>query len=1468
MADIIQSFIKELAFEEALTNHLLGHGWNEVMMNPTEEQLVENWARIIYDNNREIDKLGNHPLTASEMQQVMDKVNMVGSPYEMNRFINAQEVCIKRDNEADTNNCGKEVYLKIFDPMEISSGQSRYQIVRQPKFKTADKMGGDRRGDVMLLINGMPVIHIELKRSKVDVSQACFQIKRYVHEGVFQSGIFSMVQIYVAMTPEETLYFANPGTEDRFQPQFYFHWEDFNNVIVRDWRQVATNLLSIPMAHQMVGFYTIADDKDKTLKVLRSYQYFAVSKISDRVKETNWDDHLHRGGYIWHTTGSGKTMSSFKSAELIAKSGDADKVVFLLDRIELALQSLDEYRGFAGESDEIQDTADTSVLLAKLKSIDNDDRLIVTSIQKMSNLKEGAAISNGGTITKQLLDKIGKKRLVFIIDECHRSVFGDMLVSIKHTFPRALLFGFTGTPVFEENAKHEITTETLFGDMLHKYTIASGIPDGNVLGFDPYMVNTYDDNELRELVAFHEIDLKLKERHPEEAVTKKTVEEYLHLIDQDEELAKIYDRFVNQLQMPESYTENGRPMRGIEAYLPKDIYQCDKHHLVVANDIMKSRGKLSKNGKFHAMLATKNIPEAIAYYQLFKQYHPSLNVVAVFDNNIDNSDGGIVREDAIKEMLTDYNARYGMNYKLANYAQYKKDVAKRLAHKKPYIGIENDHTKQIDLLIVVTQMLTGYDSKWINTLYVDKVMKYVDIIQAFSRTNRLFGPDKPFGTIKYYAYPYTMEQNINDALEVYVDRPLGVFVDKLEKNLSNINQRFLSIRDIFHSHNIMNFEKLPDTREDRNMFAKCFSEMTHLLEAAKLQGFVWEKSEYEFQHGSTYTKVKMELDEQTYLILLQRYRELFEPGDPGDPKDPWEYQIDTYITETGTGTINAEYIDSKFQKFIKNLYTEGPGSEMTKAALEELCKTFATLSQKDQRTALIILHDIQSGDLHLEQGKTIYDYIAEYQISELKKQIMNLSEATGVNASQLISIMSSDVNEQNINEFNRFENLKLSLDLQKTREFLKKITGAACPPFLVMPKADQLLRKFILDPVAREYILLAWLHDEITLENAATVPTPEETTTNQEAEPAEEPVPNIDKIKYSIKDILKSTLGSVAQYMRPKEEVLDSVFFVLGKETIETLDGVGLFISRAFSNLFVKEASIVDKHVAFNLLVTKFEAYLKKLYYLMEGKEVAPQHEGDPVTWKDVIHAIRPLWTLKYSDKSAYQTLYQYLLMVKEWRNNEAHISPTASEQEIDAAINIVITMYFFATGSCITELESNGHDVETHANIIPLNSRPSKPYSLDVENSAEYEDIYSEGMMMVAERMSVQHLEEATRLEILKSCITKLLNYSYHKRNAVFCKLRHWEAIYRVAVDYGFTIDGDYSYFKAVIDGMNLQDLPYTLTPNFLSNHHVGIYTKDLKDWTSEGLEGKERSEYEDIKKCADVFEAIVKNGIREYKA
>ncbi len=876
---------------------------------------------------------------------------------------------------------------------------------------------------------------------------------------------------------------------------------------------------------------------------------------------------------------------------------------------------------------------------------------------------------------------------------------------------------------------------------------------------------------------------------------------------------------------------------------------------------MNSREQVSKNGKFHGVLATQNIPEAIAYYNIFREQYPSLNVVALFDSNIDNSDGGIIKEDALLEMLGDYNQKYQTTFQLSTYGKYKKDVAKRLAHKKPYIGIEHDHDQQIDLLIVVTQMLTGYDSKWVNTLYVDKLMSYVDLIQSFSRTNHLFGPDKPFGIIRYYAFPYTMEQNIQNALEVYVDRPLGVFVDKLEGNLANINQRFLHIRDIFRSHEIPNFERLPDTREDRNMFAKDFSQMTHLLEAAKLQGFLWEKSEYEFQHGDTYTHVKMELDEQTYLTLLQRYRKLFEGRQTGGgSENDFDYPIDTYITETGTGTIDAEYINSKFVKFIKNLYTSGPGSEFTKEALKELHKTFATLSQKEQRTATVILHDIQCGDLHLSPGKTIYDYITEYQLRELHKQIMVLAEATGLNASQLEHILNRGVNEQNLNEFNQFEDLKLTLNQVKTREFIARVEGAEVPSRLVIPKADQILRDFILDAGSRERILKAYLGDGEKFTPA------EQTSSAQQAEgtadntqPAEsDQTLHIEKVKSKIDEILFTTLSDIAHTMRPANEVLNSVFYVIEKKSVDSLDNVGIFIKSALTNLYGKKATIVDKFVAFNLLVTKFEAYLKKLYYLMHGKEIQPQKAGDNATWKDVIHAHTCLWDLKNSSNSAKQQLYRYLLLVKGWRNTESHISPTASEQEVDTAIHIIITMYFYATGSSITDLEMAGHDVNE---ATPDDTEPSG--SITTNDAPRLYAIHTgeEYSSMVAEPVNIKDLSEPKRIEIFKKCIIQL--FGYNPRRSVFSKQRHWESIYRIAADFGFVIDGDYAYFKNMIDKMQLNNLPAALTHDFLDKANTGIYAQSYDEWTSVGLTGRKFREYEDIRQCAEAFKKIVEENI-----
>ena len=377
------TYTDEARFEDDVVAMLRRHGWDEVLDRSTERQLINNWAEILYNNNRDQDRLGDVPLTSSEMDQIIEQITELRTPLRLNEFINGRSVAITRD-APEAHNLGKEVSLKIYDRREIAGGQSCYQIARQPKFSTAaHKLMPERRGDLMLLINGMPVIHLELKRSGVPVSQATNQIVKYAHEGVF-TGLFSLVQIFVGMTPTETQYFANPGPGGKFNPDFFFNWADFNNEPINDWPAVVTSLLSIPMAHQLIGFYTVTDRAAGVLMVMRSYQYFAAHRIADRVESHEWGSG-NRGGYIWHTTGSGKTITSFKTAQLIADSKNADKVVFLLDRVELGTQSLANYRSFGGDTIDVADTASADELLRLLTN--DTSVLIVTSLQKFHHLQ-------------------------------------------------------------------------------------------------------------------------------------------------------------------------------------------------------------------------------------------------------------------------------------------------------------------------------------------------------------------------------------------------------------------------------------------------------------------------------------------------------------------------------------------------------------------------------------------------------------------------------------------------------------------------------------------------------------------------------------------------------------------------------------------------------------------------------------------------------------------------------------------------------------------------------------------------------------------------------------------------------------------------------------------------------------------------------------------------------------------------
>jgi type I restriction enzyme R subunit len=554
-----------------------------------EEKLWANFRYILEQNNK--DKLDDKGLSDAEFAQVKNQVSHA-SFYDAGKWLSGENgrvyVHVQRGNE--------QLHLLVVNHEQVAGGKSVYEVINQYQaFKNPDEdMSRDRRFDVSLLINGLPLIHVELKNKAHSYMDGFRQIKKYIGEGKFQ-GIFSNVQMFVVSNSVDTRYFA-AARDTELNSKFLTGWLDKENNPVGDYLEFAKSVLKIPEAHEMVSKYTVLDNDKQRLLLLRPYQVHAIEEMRKASKKGV-------SGFIWHTTGSGKTMTSFKSAQLIASSGHADKVVFLMDRIELGTQSLQEYRGFAGDAESVQATENTGVLVTKLKSDDPADTLIVTSIQKMSRITE-----EDGYKGKDI-ESINRKRLVFIVDECHRDTFGDMMSTIKSTFPNAMFFGFTGTPIHDENKKKMNTTTDVFGDELHRYSIADGIRDKNVLGFHPTMVATYDENDLREAVAL--------ERAKADSLAE---------VFSDPKKEAVYYRYRNDVPMAGYEDDSGAYVRGIEDDLPTAQYDRDVHRMAVVEDIQKNWIRLSRNGKFHAILATSSIPEAIEYYRLFKSKAPELKV--------------------------------------------------------------------------------------------------------------------------------------------------------------------------------------------------------------------------------------------------------------------------------------------------------------------------------------------------------------------------------------------------------------------------------------------------------------------------------------------------------------------------------------------------------------------------------------------------------------------------------------------------------------------------------------------------------------------------------------------------------------------------------------------------------------------------------------------------------------------------
>lgn len=1027
----------ELNFEADFIALLQQSGWEKkVLKNCTALDLIANWRQILFERNRAL--LHGVPLSDDEMQQVLDGLRQYAdTPVKANHFLNSAErgLPIRRDRDSkDTAHAGKEVYLDLFRAREIAGGSSRYQIAEQTKFVSTHPNYPDRRGDITLLIDGIPVIQIELKASGVDVFEAATQIQKYTKENIFK-GFMGLVQVFWAISPEDALYFANPGSHDRFHPAFFFHWGDRDNHIIRDWRELIagpSHILSVPEAHKLIGYYTIADRNADVLKVCRSYQYTAINTIVRRAGKQRWGEHQQRGGFIWCTTGGGKTMTSFKAGQLILDLGFADKVVFVVDRRALDEQSTREYNSFARDGESVCSTTSSVNLFNKLKSRKADDAMIMTSIQKLANVNEEASHIDAATLAE-----VAGRRICFIVDEAHRSQFGKMHRRVKDTFYNALFFGFTGTPILAKNMKDsEETTESIFGPCLAVYSLATGIRDGNVLGFWPEYDPTFAEQDMRRVIALREA--KISDASELKPGTKSFA---------------AYQYYMTKAPMATVYKPDGSiETKGIEDFFSSADYDSDAHRRAVVRHILDNRLMVAFGGehgtRFHGMLATSSIPEAYAYWQLFQEMAPGLHVTALFDPNIDQNTAGVIdKEEWLIAIIGRYNEQFDTQFNRRtdpHYERFKSDLTARLAHKKPYQHIANDAAKCLDLVIVVDQLLTGFDSVYLNVLYMDKVMESDALIQAISRTNRIYdNAEKPWGMVKFYRKTNTMRRNLQDALELYCEGDTaGVMEQELMANLHLLNALYENIAALFEHEDIERFCRLPEDPAAQQKFRKDFTKMRSTLRAAFLQGFQWSGA----YAGS------LVFDEMTYHILRERFRELPSTGTHSQTPRAG-YQLETNLTSVLGEQIDSDYLESRF-KILTISDIEARDQEANKAAvMKDIEANLGILPARLQPYARQVLDDIQSGTLCAEPGKRFRTYITEYREHAISHAVHEEAAKYGIDEAKLLDVYRT-TGTQGINQIALKE-------VENTADITKIMQIYGCSRFAAKSKLHAALTNYI-----------------------------------------------------------------------------------------------------------------------------------------------------------------------------------------------------------------------------------------------------------------------------------------------------------------------------------------------------------------------------------------------------------------------
>lgn len=699
----------------------------------TMEDLWENFRRILVLNNKEL--FDEHPLTDLEFLQIQDQLRFPIF-YDAAKWLMGENGIARLRVQREDAALGT-VYPVVFKRVDIAGGSSVYEVVHQIEFPRKEQMNRDRRGDVTLLINGLPMIHIELKNRHHPYKEAFNQIKKYLKEGVFRD-IFSTLQMFVVSNGSDTRYIA-AAAESGLNEKFLSSWLDDANQPITDYLSFAKSVLSIPAAHKMVSQYTVLDSERKAIILLRPYQIHAIESIRNAVNP--YTDGGTQSGFIWHTTGSGKTLTSYKVAHYLTQIPSVEKVVFVVDRRDLDNQTTGSFQAYAEyDTIDVNETDNTGDLVKKLQ-FDKGD-VIVTTIQKLQIIMKRYPAGS------KKYEKLHKLRLVFVVDECHRAVSPMAQDQINHYFTNPLWYGFTGTPIFSEDAKDSpgdlpATTEEQYGACLNKYTIKEALHDGAVLGFQVEYHNTFD---MRVLAKQNNIE-------------KWT---------QDD------DGF-------------GLETALLKAKVIDAAYEDEEHMLRVVDFIVnKASGKFGlKRGKgdtYTAILTTSSIKQAQRYYQLFKRVkagvEPRVTIsddvkrqladfpkVAITYSVSENGDNDSFNQDQMKESMSDYNEMFGTQYTMEQIDAYNCNVNDRLARKKKLYQVRE---AQLDLVIVVDRLLTGFDAPSLSTLFIDrKPMRSYGIIQAFSRTNRLYDSQKRFGQIVIFQVPAHFKRAVDHAMKLY-----------------------------------------------------------------------------------------------------------------------------------------------------------------------------------------------------------------------------------------------------------------------------------------------------------------------------------------------------------------------------------------------------------------------------------------------------------------------------------------------------------------------------------------------------------------------------------------------------------------------------------------------------------------------------------------------------------------------------